>query len=125
MKKILITMAVLTGMVAGAMVFSSFVAPKTNDETVCSQINSNDGWRRVGEYMGYKVNSRDTKRFIIWEKDGMCNAYYWVEWSSGTGIHSNEMNPEKTGNETGALRQNSDKEWYAACSGFIYIIKDF
>lgn len=43
MKKILITMAVLTGMVAGAMVFSSFAAPKQNKSTEITMSVPTDG----------------------------------------------------------------------------------
>lgn len=126
MKKILITMAVLTNMVAGALVFSSFAAPKTNDETVCSQINANDGWRQVGKYQGraeYRDgSSRDILTFVVWEKDGLCNAYYWVVANSGN------YNPDEAARNyvsTGALRKNSEGRWYAACSSLIYYLDDF
>jgi len=111
-------MAVLTGMVAGAMVFSSFVVPKTNDETVCSQINANDGWRQVGEYTGYLEGSQTVSlTFVIWEKDGLCNAYYWVIKNS-----QRNKNPDETDCETGALRKNREGQWYAAFRGQIYFI---
>lgn len=120
MKKILITMAVLTGMVAGAMVFSSFATPKTNDETVCSQINSNDGWRKVGTYTGTSDDGK-TRKFHIWEKDGMCNAYYWV-----CSDQCSEYNPDEIAEHcnapTGTLRKNSEGRWYCALYGTNYFI---
>lgn len=43
MKKVLITMAVLTSMVAGAMVFSSFAAPKQNKSKEITMSVPTDG----------------------------------------------------------------------------------
>jgi hypothetical protein len=43
MKKVLITMAVLTGMVAGAMAFSSFAAPRQNKSTEITMAVPTDG----------------------------------------------------------------------------------
>ena len=122
MKKILITMAVLTGMVAGAMVFSSFTAPKNNDETVCSQISMNDGWRRVGKYTG-KSDDGQYLKFTIWEKEGSCNAYYWVVDCQGVnGVLLGESNPDETRCDTGAVRKNSEGRWYCAYGGRNYFI---
>ena len=79
MKKVLITTAVLASMVAGGMVLSSFMAPKTNDETVCSQINANDEWTYIGSYYGYDKDGNKTAfTFKIWERKNACNSYYWV-----------------------------------------------
>lgn len=117
MKKVLITMAVLTSMVAGAMVFSSFVAPKTNDETVCSQISVNDEWTRIGFYYGYDSNGRQSNwKFSIWVKQGEPNTYYWV--------YADDKKPDQLIDEgqKGVLRQNSEKKWYAAYKGIIYFI---
>lgn len=118
MKKVLITMAVLTGMVAGGMVLSSFMAPKTNDEIEYSQISVNDGWRMVGVYTGKADGIRDSEQFVVWEKDGMCNAYYWVLKDS-TG---HDKNPDETNSSTGALRKDREGRWYCAYYGNNYYI---
>lgn len=122
MKKVLITMAMLTGMVAGGMVLSSFAVPKTNDKTVCSQIDMNDGWTRIGSFRGRWDGPRlyDEKSFIIWEKSGMCNSYYWT-------LNYDECkgNPDVTECESGALRKDDDGRWYASCDNRRYYIKDF
>ena len=120
MKKVLITMAVLTSMVAGGMVFSSFAAPKTNDKSAHTQINANNGWRKVGVYFGQTDNGKYGHNFAIWEKDGMCNAYYWVDWSCDP-IQGN-LNPDETRCSTGALRKNSEGRWYCAQDGYNYYI---
>jgi len=110
-------MAVLTGLVAGGMVFSSFTAPRTNDETVSSQINANDDWTRIGDYYGYdRDGKKSDKQFTIWEKKNACNSYYWVYNDSST-------TPDKRDSYyTGVLRQNSEKKWYAALAGTNYFI---
>ena len=121
MKKVLFTMVMLTSMVAGTMVFSSFTASKTNDETVCSQISMNDGWRNVGEYYGYDRNGhRSTYTFIIWEKEGVCGSFYWTY----TGYSGDPDKLKERGHSecTGQLRQNSEKKWYAAYNGTNYFI---
>jgi len=111
----MITLAVLTGMVAGAMVFSSFAAPTTNDEIVCSQISANDEWTYIGSYHGYDRNGKESVyQFKIWEKKNACNAYYWVYGCSS--------NPDETDCDNGVLRQNSEKKWYAAHDGNNYFI---
>ena len=116
MKKVLITMAVLASMVAGAMVLSSFTAPKTNDESVCSQINSDDeNWTYIGSYYGYDRDGNKTGHtFRIWERKNACNAYYWV--------YGCDSNPDETSCSNGVLRQNSEKKWYAALDGTNYFI---
>ena len=114
MKKVLITMALLTGMVAGGVLFSSFATLKTNDETICS-INTNDDWTYIGSYYGYDRNGkRSVSTFTIWERKNACNAYYWV--------YANDKNPDETRNSNGVLRQNSEKKWYAALDGTNYFI---
>ncbi len=122
MKKVLITMAVLTGMMAGGMVLSSFTAPKTNDKTVCSQINVNDEWREVGRYYGYdKDGNRSTYKFVIWEKSGMCGAYYWTYANQGWIYNPDNVNDDSW-KSSGQLRQNTEKKWYASLDGTIYFI---
>lgn len=119
MKKVLITMAVLTGMMAGAMVFSSFAAPETNEEAVCSQISANDEWTYIGSYYGYnRDGDKSEYQFCIWEKKNACNAYYWV-------YAAPSYNPDQAasqGSKNGVLRQNSEKKWYCALNGTNYFI---
>ena len=110
-------MAVLASMVASAMVLSSFTTPKTNDKTVCSQINVHEGWTRVGVYYGYdRDGNRSDYRFTIWERENACNSYYWV--------YNDSRNPDEydTPCYKGVLRQNSEKKWYAAYNGTNYFI---
>lgn len=52
MKKIL-TIAVLVGMTAGAMMLSAFTSPKQDAKTECSQIQMNDDWKVFRENVAY------------------------------------------------------------------------
>ena len=119
MKKVLITATLLIGMMASAMVFSSFTTPKLQNEALTSQVNAQEDWKMVGEYKGYKDGDSRPTFFKIWEKQGMCGAYYWV-------IDNGYANPDKASvGYSGQLRQNREKQWYASWKGDIYIIKGF
>ena len=117
MKKIMISATLLIGMMASAMVFSSFTTSKENIEV----LNVQGDWRRVGSYYGYDDNGKRSDRdFIIWEKDGMCGAYYWTCYMSG--------NPDEVSSRpggavyTGKLMKNSEGKWYTTyCSRKWYI----
>lgn len=52
MKKIL-TIAVLVGMTAGAILLSAFTTPKQDAKTECSQIQMNDDWMLYREGVAY------------------------------------------------------------------------
>ena len=121
MKKLFIAASLLIGMIAGAMVLSSFSEPKEEINKDCMGICvKDDGWRRVGEYEGKTEDGKSTT-FIIWEKEGMCNAYYWVAYHYNAEPH--RENPDKApAAATGALRQNRDGYWYAAYQGKNYFI---
>lgn len=123
MKKLFIAATLLIGMVAGAMVLSSFSEPKVVEEIACSRTELNDGWRVVGTYVGrYYFNGKisDTCTFVIWEKEGMCNAYYWVV------NNDPKKNPDQVdATSTGALRKNSENKWCAAFHYKTYIIEEF
>ena len=114
MKKVLITMAVLASMMAGAMVLSSFTAPK-QDVKEHSSITMYDEWTKVGSYYGYNRDGEKSRcPFVVWEKAGMCNSYYWTY----DGYLYGPYDPDHAPNgDTGVLRKNSEDKWYAAREG--------
>lgn len=115
MKKLFIAASLIIGMIAGAMVLSSFSEPKQGERNESTEITMADGWTRVGVYYGYDMDGdRSYYKFTIWEKEGMCNSYYWV--------YNSDKNPDETRSTTGVLRQNSEKKWYAALYGKNYYI---
>lgn len=114
MKKLLIVASMLTGMVAGAMVLSSFSEPKEMKIGTCKEITMADDWTLVGKYYGKDANGKQSgAMFTIWQKEGMCNQYYWV--------YSDDKTPDKTTAAHGVLRQNKEGNWYAA-NGTNYFI---
>ncbi len=56
MKKLLIVMSVLIGMMAGAMMLSAFTTPKQD----CSQVEMNDGWKLFRENVPYCDGDKGT-----------------------------------------------------------------
>lgn len=80
MKKVLITMAVLTGMVAGTMVFSSFVAPK--QEETRQQIRTNVTDRTVASNLKCPCRDNSGRTCYYWidvyASDNACYSYYAI-----------------------------------------------
>lgn len=80
MKKVLITMAVLTSMVAGAMVFSSFAAPKQNAQKECMQTEVNvptywEGYAYPTNGQGGAVNLYGIY-ISVYQTENACNSFY-------------------------------------------------
>ncbi len=69
-------MAVLTSMVAGAMVFSSFAAPKQDVklERITTEVNVPTYW----EGMAHANNNWDYVFIKVYQTEGMCNSFYAV-----------------------------------------------
>lgn len=124
MKKVLITMAVLTSMVAGAMMFSSFCEPKQNVNKKLLEATVKDGWREIGVFIGTCPNCYYTAKFRIWETKDACGSYYWVLLDGDYDADEYRKNPDETRCAHGALRQR-DGKWQAVVSGTIYTIRDF
>jgi len=120
MKKLFIAASLIIGMIAGAMVLSSFSEPKEELNEDCIEITMADDWTYVGEYVG-RTSDDETHRFKIWEKEGMCNSYYWVAKSE---YYDNGWinNPDETRCQTGVLRRNNEGRWYCAYRGDNYFI---
>ena len=60
MKKVLLTLAVLVGMTAGAMMLSAFTTSKQDAKTECSQIQMNDdNWKLFREKVAYCDGDKD------------------------------------------------------------------
>ncbi|MBQ6084382.1 MAG: hypothetical protein IJK92_08555 [Bacteroidales bacterium] len=116
MKKLFIAASLIIGMIAGAMVLSSFSEPKEELNEDCIEITMADDWTYVGDYVG-RTSDDKTQRFRIWEKEGMCNSYYWV-----SKCDNSRLNPDITSCTKGVLRQNRDGYWYAAFCGDNYFI---
>ena len=100
------------------MVLSSFSEPKQEENIDCTEISTTDGWTSVGAFTGVSKDNK-TNNFVIWEKEGMCNSYYWVDK-----FNCGYKNPDQVASDTfkGVLRKNSEGKWYAAYAGVQYFI---
>lgn len=58
-KKLFVTATLFIGMIAGAMVFSSFKAPKEEKSTNAAQIQMNDSWKKFREGVAYCDGEKD------------------------------------------------------------------
>lgn len=76
MKKVLITMAVLASMLAGAMVLSSYVTPKQDvkSERTTTEVKVPTYW----EGMAHADNDWDYVFIKVYQTEGMCNSFYAV-----------------------------------------------
>ena len=77
MKKLFIAASLLIGMIAGAMVLSSFTAPKQGLNEKCEQVGTN-----VPTYWEGCVHRYDHPMAYVYIKvyqtEGMCNSFYAV-----------------------------------------------
>lgn len=79
MKKVFMTMAVLTGLVAGGMVFSSFTEPNQEAKKDCFQqlVNAPVYWEG---YANHRSDPAWNNRIYIkvYRTEGQCNSFYAV-----------------------------------------------
>ena len=120
MKKMLITMAVVTGMVAGAMVFSSFMAPKHEKKTECVQTKSNVPvyWEGCAHACG------EPYLFIkVYQTEGQCNSFYAIVTSA---YYTSNNGKELWVRENPKYNPDKDrpycyeKKYYVTCGGDDY-----
>ena len=119
MKKVLIVTAVLIGMMASAMVFSSFKAPKEEKNTeVYKFISNDDEWFMYGEgsfYTCWSVDGVYYGGFYIWKNLNSGNHYY-----VGTPCGVNPEDARRIGCKTGQMYKNRDGDWLFDCDGITY-----
>lgn len=121
MKKLFIAASLLIGMIAGATVLSSFSEPQREIRKEKEQITMNEGWTKIGVYKGEGPRRNET--FVIWQKEGMCNSYYWVNVPYSSNYRDcYYTNPDEACSTTGVLMKDRDDNWYAALYGDKYII---
>lgn len=122
MKKLFIAASLIIGMIAGAMVLSSFSEPKQEESIDYTDIMMADGWTYVGEYRGFREDHPGdnyySKFVYVWEKGGMCGAYYW------TLAYNHKYDPDEAvkHNHSNGKLMNSNGKWYFAYDGDRYIV---
>lgn len=125
MKKILITMAVLTSMVAGAMVFSSFAAPKQEKGMFSSSIKLFDRtWLSAGSHFGEDENGNVIPRYEF---------YVWGRSDDGRNVIDDDfwwtlinITPDQALNRSepyGRIYKNEYEQYYLNFDGSKYYIR--
>lgn len=82
-------MTVLTGMVAGGMVFSSFAAPEQDvkSERITTEMNVPTYW----EGMAHASSGENYVFIKVYQTEGMCNSFYAVIQSGySSGVKSGD-----------------------------------
>lgn len=77
MKKVFMTMAVLTGLVAGGMMFSSFTTPTQDEVKECMQLTQSIPayWDGMAHTCGRYSNWIS---ITVYQTEGQCNSFYAV-----------------------------------------------
>jgi len=117
MKKFFIAATLLIGMVAGAMVLSSFNEPKENDDCIeksALNVGVPTYWEGRAYYipMGMSSNYIDIK---VYQSEGQCNSYYAVVQKDNSEVWvKTNMNydPSLSGTSDNARSQQNYYQYY-------------
>ena len=120
MKKLFLVL-VCAVLFSATFVLSSY---KTNDnnvptEELTAMSDDCDEYTYIGGYEG-RSESGWERGFVIFQKEGMCNSYYWVN-DSEYSYKDYCRYIDKT-NPRGVLMKDSEGRWYAAVKGTKYYI---
>ena len=120
MKKLFLVL-VCAVLFSATFVLSSY---KTNDnnvptEELTAMADDCDEYTYIGGYKG-RPESGWSKGFVIFQKEGMCNSYYWV-LDSEYSYKDYCRYIDKTYSR-GVLMKDSEGRWYAAVNGTKYYI---
>lgn len=127
MKKLFLVL-VCAVLFSATFVLSSY---KTNDnnvptEELTAMSDDCDEYTYIG---GYKGRPEDEdyydQGFVIFQKEGMCNSYYWAtDGYSGisTNLSGDYCEHIKFNHERGVLMKDSEGHWYAAYIGKKYYV---
>lgn len=83
MKKLFIAASLLIGMIAGAMVLSSFSEPKKNEKTTCLQLIFKTPTYWEGHARRANNPNAATLYIKVYQSEGQCNSYYAVTTDNG------------------------------------------
>ena len=118
MKKLFLVL-VCTALFSATFVLSSYKTNENNvpTEELTAMSDDCDEYTYIGSYSGFP-ESGGVRSFDIFQKEGMCNSYYWA-----TGGHNDDYCEHINRNHSrGVLMKDSEGRWYAAyCSEKCYI----
>lgn len=120
MKKLFLVL-VCTALFSATFVLSSYKTNENNvpTEELTAMSDDCDEYTYIGGYKGITENGLEGC-FVIFQKEGMCNSYYWV-----IDIHylyTDYCRYIDKSNSRGVLMKDSEGRWYAANAGKKYYI---
>ena len=121
MKKLFLVL-VCTALFSATFVLSSY---KTNEnnvpaEELTAMSDDCDEYTYIGKYLGTTENG-STNEFDIFQKEGMCNSYYWACGSMARRDDDYCEHIERNSSR-GVLMKDSEGRWYAALYAKKYYI---
>lgn len=120
MKKLFLVL-VCAVLFSATFVLSSY---KTNDnnvptEELTAMSDDCDEYTYIGGYEGRTENGLEGD-FVIFQKEGMCNSYYWVK--DFNYLYKDYCRYIDKNYSRGVLMKDSKNRWYAAVEGKKYYI---
>ncbi|MBE6346484.1 MAG: hypothetical protein E7067_04660 [Lentimicrobiaceae bacterium] len=120
MKKLFLVL-VCAVLFSATFVLSSY---KTNDnnvptEELTAMSDDCDEYTYIGTYLGRSESGRKIN-FDIFQKEGMCNSYYWaIDFNPDGNDYCRHIEHNST---RGVLMKDSEGHWYAAYNSLKYYV---
>ena len=125
MKKLFLVL-VCAVLFSATFVLSSYKTNENNvpTEELTAMSDDCDEYTFIGKYLG-RTESGRTLGLDIFQKEGMCNSYYWA--SDGysqfsTNLFGDYCKHIKYNSKRGVLMKDSEGHWYAAYYGEKYYV---
>lgn len=112
MKKLFLVL-VCTALFSATFVLSSYKTNENNvpTEELTAMSDDCDEYTYIGDYRG-ETESGYSMRLVIFQKEGMCNSYYWVK--DNNYFYKDYCIYIDENFTRGVLMKDSEDRWYAA-----------
>ena len=119
MKKLFLVL-VCTALFSATFVLSSYKTNENNvpTEELTAMSDDCDEYTYIGKYIGRNENGY-TRTFVIFQKEGMCNSYYWV--LDNNYFYKDYCRYIDEDYSRGVLMKDSEDRWYAALGEKYYV----
>lgn len=120
MKKLFLVL-VCTALFSATFVLSSYKTNENNvpTEELTAMSDDCDEYTYIGTYLGRNESGRKLG-LDIFEREGMCNSYYWASDGNSqitTNLYGDYCKHIECNHKRGVLMQDSEGHWYAAYQG--------
>ena len=120
MKKLFLVL-VCTALFSATFVLSSYKTNENNvpTEELTAMSDDCDEYTYIGDYRG-RTEDGYTFTFVIFQKEGMCNSYYWV--LDNNYFYEDYCIYIDKNFKRGVLMKDSEDRWYAAYQARKYYV---